>query len=253
MRHHFLFLAAMLFLAPSLAGSAPAVSVLPPEPASLARLLDARRAQPFRDVATILAEIRQLEVVKASGPVDLVTLRNLGDAYAALERAYIAENKPTEAAAARQRSIASYVQFIPLFPNAPQLGDVRYNLGLEYVASEDALHAREAWAPIVAGTREPLGGQASFLTGETWLEAGKTTPGALKTAIASYEAAYARLPANNALKPWALLRLGTAQEAFGAKSAAQTTWDTLRRDFPTSDAASEIPKGPASTTKAQGK
>jgi TolA-binding protein len=197
-----------------------------------------------RSRALVLAETQDLERklggIPETAPERPAIHLHLAEAYA--ELAFSASGP--DAANARKDALRHYAAIAKDHPRSSQVDEALYYLGLTYEQNGDLMNARRAYYDVVAKTPQskfiPF---AYFAFGEMFFAEAVTDPSKNELALQAYQEVLKWDPAENPLFPEALLRIGETALRMKDGSKAREMFGKIRRDFPTSSAASEIPPG----------
>ncbi len=203
----------------------------------LAGVLDPRRAP--RVAALIASEVQGLESLFASTPTNAPDrpqlLRRLAEDYVELRKSTGRDNG--------RRAIDRYNTLVQQYPSYPQLDEVFYFLALEYEATQQLSEARKMYYELIKQRpSSKLVPAAYFAFGEMFLQEAKTDPSKWDFARQAYTEVL-KFPAD-ALRPWAMWRMGQALEQSGDSPKAQAMYTKLRAECPDSEAIAHIGEQP---------
>jgi TolA-binding protein len=195
-----------------------------------------------RSRALLLTEVKGLErllaTTAASAPDRPSLRRRIADSYS--ELAYSASGP--DAVNARQEAINQLIALKGESPNYPQLDEVLYYAGLAYELNGETSKARGSYYDVILkAPASSLVPYAYFAFGELFLAEGAADSTKYALALQAY-AEVLKHP-STPLAPDALLRIGETHLRMGDDAKAKQSFDRLRQDYPSSDAAARAASG----------
>jgi TolA-binding protein len=197
-----------------------------------------------RSRALVLTEVQALEQLlnaTPAGAVDRPVLeRRIAESYNELA----ATSSGPDAARAREGSIKYYAAIAANSPQYPQLDEALYYLGLAYELNGNLASARRAYYDVIQKTPSsnlvPL---AYFAFGEMFFLEAESDATKNELAKQAFLEVIKRHTPQDTVLADALLRLGQTYVRLNDDAKAKAAFERLRRDFATSDAAAQIPRG----------
>jgi tetratricopeptide (TPR) repeat protein len=197
---------------------------------------DTRR--PPRAPRLLATELQGLESLFAATPTNSPDrpqlLRRLAEDYAEQRRA---------TGEGGDKAIDRYSALVQQYPNYALLDEVHYYLGLEYETARDFMNARKTYYELIKkypSSRHVAG--AYFAFGELFLQEAKLDPSKWNLAKQAYTEVLKF--GNDALRPWAMWRLGQTLDGSGDAAGAQAMYARLRTEQSDSEVIARIGEKP---------
>jgi tetratricopeptide (TPR) repeat protein len=222
---------------PTVAQTAP-IAVTPPPPRRI-DLLDVRDSRHGPRAASLVAtELQNLENLLAVTPMNSPDRPQL---LRRLAEDYVEQRKSTGAGG--DKAIDRYSTLTQQYPSYPLLDEVLYFVAIEYEAAQKLMDARKTYYELIK--QHPSSRYipaAYFAFGEMFVQEGKVDPSKWEFARQAYTEVI-KFP-NDALRPWALWRLGQVLDQQGDHGSAQAMYAQLRRGYQDSEAIEHIGETP---------
>jgi len=199
----------------------------------------------IRSQAVVVTELQGLEqiltTIPTTDPKHAVLLHRTADEYA--ELAHVTTT-PAVVTSSRKKEVAHLTTLINNFPSFARLDEARYYRGLAYERLGDLKNARSSYYDLIKHhPTSKLIPFAYFAFGELFFADARSDPSKWDLAKQAFMEVLKYPPPANGIFPFALLRVGQVADAHGDSAKAQSNFDRLRRDFPTSAAVKQIPTG----------